>query len=574
MGWRHNSSAFALPSVLIASVVMLMVLVAAVTSVGVSRTALTAAYYDALAREAAESGMAMAMACLDRNSLTPTWTDGAPLRSNTNCQGVEQVSCPSTVRNARCGVIDSPTLRTTFRVDAPLDSGPERKLVATGVVQLLRRSNSQVWRTYTYTGQQAIIQVQDPTTARAVQRYWIFGDRSGLDFGVDGNSVTTFTQPCAASPCRANEGSTVVTDRGGNLLFWTDGRTVWTRTGTVMQNSAGLMANASTTQASAFFPLDRTQTRYGVVTNNAEHAAINAGQLYYSIIDMTLDGGRGAVTAQKNIPLWPEMSGYTSEALTAAPKADGTGFWVLTFRPGTTNLLVFEFDTNGLVAGSRREYPTGTSISKFNANIGYGTLNFTNDYTKLLLLASNHCEGTAACANETGIIRILNFDSSTGTPSGGLTWSNGTSARVTTSPMTNRGYSADFSPDERYVYATTLYPGRLYRYKIEGATSGSAIKATEEYIGMTNSATDPNVYNGSGQVRRAPDGRMYIANYGATAISVINNPNADTTASMTTAQRQAAVGFIYNGRSLASGTTSAYGLPQLVTTYEPKIIVY
>ncbi|RRJ85689.1 hypothetical protein EG850_12260 [Gulosibacter macacae] len=289
---------------------------------------------------------------------------------------------------------------------------------------------------------------------------------------------------------------------------------------------------------------------------------------------MALDGGKGAVTT-KNQPLWPGQTDYTAEALTAAPKADGSGYWVLTFRPGTGNLIVFEFDAHGLVTGSAREYALGTSVSRFDARIGYGTLNFSRDYQKLLIMAGNHCTGTTACSRERGLVRLVDFDNSTSTPTLRFEWNNATNQLGTAAGDSNRGYSADFSPDEQYVYTSALYPGRLFRYKISGKSTSTQVKASEEFIAITNSATaSPAVYNGSGQVRRGPDGRMYVANYGHGAISVIRTPDAATAPTASLAQRQAAVGWVYNGQSLSAGTTSRYGLPQVVTRFVPQTYVY
>ena len=567
----HNRHGFALPSILIASVVMLLVLVTAITSVVATRTALFDQYYNQLAKEAAESGIEFATGCINQDE-SISWSDSAPLRTNTNCAGVVQVTCPTNVRHVRCGVIDSPTLRTTFTVGAPVDDGHKREFTATGRVELLRSSNGQPWRAYDYEGRRAVIQTQDPEKARATQRFWYFGAGAGLDFGTSGTTATSIAASCG-STCTSGEGVTVATNRSGDLLFWTNGLTIWNRDGNVMLNSTGLNANNSTTQAAAFFPLNKSLTKYVVVTNNAEAGVGNEGALYYSIIDMALDGGRGGiVTTQKNLPLWGATTGYTSEALTAAPKADGSGFWVVAFRPGTTNLIVFEFNSTGVV-GVPQEFSSGASISRMTTPwIGYGTLNFNRDYTKLVMMAENHCTGATTCANRTGLIRLVDFDTKTGTPTNRFLWNAGSTQM--SAGLANSGYSADFSPSGDYIYSTTLYPGRLYRYKITGMTTSATIKASEEFIGMTNSATDPNVRQGSGQVLTAPNGKMYVANYGFGSISVINNPDAATTASMTLAQRQAAVGFVYNGVTLSSGTQSRYGLPQMVTTYTPKIIVY
>lgn len=82
-----TSRAFALPTVLIASVVLLAILAVSVTATATVRETLKAQYYTQLAQVAGESGVAMAKACLAANSNVPQWTDAKPLTPATDCSG-------------------------------------------------------------------------------------------------------------------------------------------------------------------------------------------------------------------------------------------------------------------------------------------------------------------------------------------------------------------------------------------------------------------------------------------------------------------------------------------------------
>src|SRR5690606_22261972 len=83
---------FALPTVLIASVVLLMVLTVSVSSVVAVRTALQTQYYEQLAKTAGEAGVAYAKACLAKNGNVPLWSDVKPLTPATDCAGNELLS--------------------------------------------------------------------------------------------------------------------------------------------------------------------------------------------------------------------------------------------------------------------------------------------------------------------------------------------------------------------------------------------------------------------------------------------------------------------------------------------------
>lgn len=84
---RNNRGGFALPTVLIASVVMLMVLAISVSSVATIRTALKEQHYEQLAKIAGEAGVAYAKSCLAQSGNVPLWTDAKPLTPATDCAG-------------------------------------------------------------------------------------------------------------------------------------------------------------------------------------------------------------------------------------------------------------------------------------------------------------------------------------------------------------------------------------------------------------------------------------------------------------------------------------------------------
>ena len=144
---RKLSSAFALPTVVIATVVLFMILVAAVGAVSSTRVALDTQFYDALARDAAESGAAQANECLSLNNYVATWSDASPLRPNTNCSG--GAACTDV---AKCFVVKTPTYTSSYSIGTVADDGTGTqtfKVVAT--VNQLRKSNGTTAATYSRT---------------------------------------------------------------------------------------------------------------------------------------------------------------------------------------------------------------------------------------------------------------------------------------------------------------------------------------------------------------------------------------------------------------------------------------
>src|SRR5688572_17230395 len=72
---------------------------------------------------------------------------------------------------------------------------------------------------------------------------WYFGNFSGLDFT---SSPPTFLSNGAIN---TSEGCSSVSDLNGNVLFYTDGVTVWNSNHAAMANGNGLFGNQSSAQS-------------------------------------------------------------------------------------------------------------------------------------------------------------------------------------------------------------------------------------------------------------------------------------------------------------------------------------
>jgi alpha-tubulin suppressor-like RCC1 family protein len=141
---RISQSAFALPTVLIAGVVMLIVLLTSVSAASSVRTALDEQFYTKLAQEAAEAGLARAVACLEASNYVQTWTDNSKLRPDTTCTG-------ATIGGGNKYIATYGSIRTTFNVSAPvIGISSSAVITSVGTTELLRTSTGSVYQTYTH----------------------------------------------------------------------------------------------------------------------------------------------------------------------------------------------------------------------------------------------------------------------------------------------------------------------------------------------------------------------------------------------------------------------------------------
>lgn len=138
------SRAFALPSVMIASIVMFIVLGVAISSVSSVRNSLKDQFYQNIAKEASESGLAVASACISEG--ITSWSQIIP---SSSCQ--HQSGKPS-ASTAEDWIIDKPEYRVTYVVKK--DNNINDNYISTGRVELKRASNGSAWNVYEYSTKQ------------------------------------------------------------------------------------------------------------------------------------------------------------------------------------------------------------------------------------------------------------------------------------------------------------------------------------------------------------------------------------------------------------------------------------
>ena len=157
MKYRQFSQGFALPTVVITSVVMFAILVVATGTVSSSRVALDSQYYENLAHDAAESGLAYAQTCLDQVAGTASatqWSNSttATLASGQDCSGVaiSGADCSSSTGPSQCYVVTQGNVRSRFVIQPLKIASSTFNLSAIGYTDVYR-STGDKWKTFTST---------------------------------------------------------------------------------------------------------------------------------------------------------------------------------------------------------------------------------------------------------------------------------------------------------------------------------------------------------------------------------------------------------------------------------------
>jgi hypothetical protein len=353
---------------------------------------------------------------------------------------------------------------------------------------------------------------------------WYFGDGYGLDFNTAPPTLLNDgeTAPILACGDAVVEGTASIADSSGSLLFYTDGQTIWNKNHEPMSNGAGLLGGTSSTQAALIVPKPQSDTRYYVFTTD-DFCNDLANGLRYSVVDICLDSGYGAVVGKsKNILLVDTVA----EKLAAVRHANGVDYWILVHKYFSNEFYAFRLTPQGIeeaVISSVGAVHEGAGANNMTRAIGQ--MKISSDGSRIALGAINGSD----------IFEVLDFDNSSGIVSNAIHIS--TLIGV---------YGVAFSPDGTKLYQTPLLT--QYDLNAGGGNPASILASAFQYSNPNLSAFDG--------AELGPDGKIYLYDSDNT-ISVIHNPNAYGVNSGAEAQ-------VYT----MSISTRVYGFSSMIAGYD------
>lgn len=334
---------------------------------------------------------------------------------------------------------------------------------------------------------------------------WYFGHYAGIDFNVSPPVKLT------NSAMSIYEGCTSLSDPNtGQILFYTNGDTIWNRNHVPMPNGFGLGGHYSTTQSAVAVPDPGNPQRYYVFTvfaqaNEYPPFCCGSGGLNLNIVDMTLDGGFGDVTIKNQLVIEP-----TTEKVAAVKQCNNIDYWIITHQWNNAKFNVYPLTAAGLGA------PVISDIGMVHSDVGSGNswetighLRVSPDGSKLALAASQQLNR----------VEVFDFDDVTGVVSN-MYFSDSLYDNICgqTGP-----YGVCFSPDGTKLYTSvnasncTSEPNVVYQYDLSSG-NGAVMMSSRTVIKSTTSEQ-------FGALQIGPDGRIYVAKLGGPQLDVIQSPN-------------------------------------------------
>ena len=336
---------------------------------------------------------------------------------------------------------------------------------------------------------------------------WYFGNLIGLNFSTGAPVVTTSSAMLAKAGCAS------ISDKNGNLLFYSNGIVVYDRTNQYMLNGTGLYGYQDCTQTVTIVPQPGNDSIYYVFTLD-QGARIHG--LCYSIINMQHNGGLGEVVV-KNIQLITPAC----EQLAIMKHCNGKDAWVVVHQYGSDAYYAYLVTSAGISNAATPVISTTGNIIGFNGSYDIGSVGILRGSPDGKKMASTH-------AYQYDFIELMDFDNATGILSN--------PQKLDTKPVltpprfaNNTGvYGVEFSPNSKLLYSSSNYIGAdsnvVYQFDITQPTA-AAIQNSRTLIFGLNHSTPPVRSYQPESMQLGPDKKIYVVCSSSPYLSVINNPN-------------------------------------------------
>ncbi len=371
--------------------------------------------------------------------------------------------------------------------------------------------------------------------AQGEANHWKFGECRALDF-TNGAPVAL-----ADSTYYSLEGGSALSSPAGTLLLYTDGMVVWNSLGERLKNGQDLRANLSTTNAGLCIP--RPGSDHHVYTITLEY---NFKGMYYSIVDLRLDRGRGSLT-EKNVVLLPTQ---TTEKMTAVHHANGHDIWLLTTRFGFNQKYAWLLTDTGFV------YPPVISrVGPIHEALSTALGDMKVSYTGTRVAITDYLSRS---------VDLFDFNNTTGRFSNPRTINLPFASRQRKFP--NPGsfdiYGVEFSLDTRMLYVSesgVLSDLFLFQVMLDSASSVDS----SFVVHVIDSLPAVPHQRGYGLLQMAPDGKIYQALFNmGDSVGIINNPDG-----VASACNYGRVAFNFQDSLQGRPLFGLYGLPGFVQSF-------
>jgi len=368
------------------------------------------------------------------------------------------------------------------------------------------------------------------TTIQCKSTYnWMFGLNAGITFM---GSTQPTPSAVSGSAMMMSEGCASISDESGNLLFYSNGISVWDATNTTLPNGTGLAGGGISAQSSIIAPLPQDDSIYYIFTVKDWTTSQNGIGLHYSIVDLRLTGNGTSANPlgdvdinNKNIPIDTNVR----EQITAIYHENCQDIWIVTHR-GSKWYSSDEYLAYLLTPSGLNTTPVISSVGMtYYTNNRFGYLKPSHNGQHLCTTLGRG--GSGSNFNGT-TVELLEFSNSTGVVSNPIV--------IADSGAIVNAYSSEFSPDNNLLYVVGFDGTFINQYDLSSGDEDTIV-ASKTNVAIGNATKS--------SLQLGPDNKIYVSRNNSHYLGVIDDPNSLLNSN-----------YIDQGVNLGSGT-AMLGLP-------------
>ncbi len=324
---------------------------------------------------------------------------------------------------------------------------------------------------------------------------------------IDANSFNVNTEIRKMPFLGSTQGT--IADINGNFLMSSNGVWIANANNDTMLNGSGLNPNSFTSghpdgltlpNGNIFLPMPSDSNKYILFHQTGNNVGLASTEIYYSIIDITLDGGLGEVISKNNVII----NGSFGWGMSACKHGNGRDWWIAALSGDGTDVYKFLLTPDTIAFIGSQSFP-------FVSVTGWaGQPVFSPDGSKFGYQSGYGITGSFWYMDA----RILFFDRCTGV------FSNPNVILTDTLP----GFGCSFSPNSKYFYCSTSW--HIYQINTDSLIMQNGLIVAANNDSFADPA--PPNYTSFNLMNLAADGNIYLSTgNGTNYLHKIHQPDSN-----------------------------------------------